>query len=144
MSNVMAGLSGLNMVYEAVGMHASLLGFCHESLILGDDLLGQALRCVRGIEVSDETLGLAAMRETCLGGSGHYLGGSDTLERMERDYVYPRLADRSSPGEWAESGAPVLVEKAAARKREILGEAISKIPADVDRWIRDHYDLPSL
>ncbi|MDH5798777.1 MAG: trimethylamine methyltransferase family protein, partial [Paracoccaceae bacterium] len=33
-SNVMAGLSGLNMVYEAAGMHASLLGFCHESLIL--------------------------------------------------------------------------------------------------------------
>ena len=30
-SSVMAGLSGLNMVYEAAGMHASLLGFCHES-----------------------------------------------------------------------------------------------------------------
>jgi trimethylamine--corrinoid protein Co-methyltransferase len=34
-SNLMAGLTGLNMVYESVGMHASLLGFCHESLILG-------------------------------------------------------------------------------------------------------------
>ncbi len=31
-SNVLAGLSGLNMVYEAAGMHASLLGFCLESL----------------------------------------------------------------------------------------------------------------
>jgi len=49
MSNVMAGLTGLNMVYEAAGMHASLLGFCLESLIIGDDLLGQAMRCVRGI-----------------------------------------------------------------------------------------------
>ncbi|MCK4713786.1 MAG: trimethylamine methyltransferase family protein, partial [Marinosulfonomonas sp.] len=28
MSNVMAGLSGLNMIYEAAGMHASLMGFC--------------------------------------------------------------------------------------------------------------------
>ena len=38
-------------------MHASLLGFCFESLILGDDLLGQgpALRA-RGIEVTDETV----------------------------------------------------------------------------------------
>ncbi|MEL7100460.1 MAG: trimethylamine methyltransferase family protein, partial [Pseudomonadota bacterium] len=53
-----AGLAGLNMVYEAAGMHASLLGFCLESLILGDDLLGQAQRCVRGIEVTDETLAL--------------------------------------------------------------------------------------
>ena len=57
-SNVMAGLAGLNMVYEAAGMHASLLGFCHESLILSDDLIGQALRCVRGIEVDDATLAL--------------------------------------------------------------------------------------
>ena len=40
---------GLNMVYEAAGMHASLLGFCLESLILGNDLIGRALRCVRGI-----------------------------------------------------------------------------------------------
>ena len=30
MSNVMAGLAGLNLVYECAGMHASLLGFCME------------------------------------------------------------------------------------------------------------------
>ena len=78
-SNVMAGLSGLNMVYEAAGMHASLLGFCFESLILSDDLIGQAQRCVRGIEVSDETLALDQMAEVCMGGPGHYL-----WERMPR------------------------------------------------------------
>ncbi len=43
-TNTLAGLSGLNMVYESVGMHASLLGFCLESLVLGDDILGQVLR----------------------------------------------------------------------------------------------------
>ena len=57
-SNLTAGLSGVNMVYEAAGMHASLLGFCHESLILGDDVIGQALRVVRGIEVDEVTLAL--------------------------------------------------------------------------------------
>ena len=45
---VMAGLAGLNMVYEAAGMHASLMGFCLESLIIDNDMLGQCLRCVRG------------------------------------------------------------------------------------------------
>ena len=39
-SNVMAGLSGLNMVNEAVGMHASLLGFSLVSLELANDMLG--------------------------------------------------------------------------------------------------------
>jgi hypothetical protein len=54
-TNVLAGLSGLNMAYEAVGMHASLLGFCLESLVLGDDILGQVLRCVRGIDVTPDS-----------------------------------------------------------------------------------------
>lgn len=119
-SNVMAGLSGLNMVYEAAGMHASLLGFCHESLILGDDLIGHALRCVRGIEVDDETLALDQIRQVCLGGPGHYLGTGQTLARMQSDYVYPALGDRTSPKEWAEIGKPDLNTRATARKEEIL------------------------
>ena len=108
------------MVYEAAGMHASLLGFCHESLILGDDIIGQSLRCLKGIEVNDETLALEAMREVCLGGPGHYLGVGDTLARMESDYVYPTFGDRMSPKEWAEMDKPNLVAKARARKEEIL------------------------
>ncbi len=121
-SNVMAGLSGLNMVYEAAGMHASLLGFCHESLILGDDLIGQALRCVRGIEVNDDTLALDVMRATCLGGTGHYLGADQTLKRMQADFVYPALGDRLSPKEWEEKEKPDLVERAVARKTRMLAE----------------------
>ncbi|MCB1417036.1 MAG: trimethylamine methyltransferase family protein, partial [Nitratireductor sp.] len=115
-----AGLSGLNMVYEAVGMHASLLGFSLESLILGDDLLGQAMRCVRGIEVTEDSVSLDTMKEVCLGGPGHYLGSSQTLNLMQRDYVYPRIADRLSPKEWAEVGKPDLIEQAIKRKRQIL------------------------
>lgn len=122
MSNVMAGLSGLNMVYEAAGMHASLLGFCLESLILGDDLIGQALRCVRGIEVDDDALSLATMADVCLGGPGHYLGSDQTLGRMQTDYVYPALADRTSPKEWQERDRPDLLERARIRKEAILAE----------------------
>ncbi|MGP6086118.1 trimethylamine methyltransferase family protein [Antarctobacter jejuensis] len=120
-SNVMAGLSGANMIYEAAGMHASLLGFCHESLILGNDLIGQALRCVRGIEVDDTTLALEQIREVCTKGPGHYLGQDETLGRMQSDHVYPDFGDRSSPREWEEKDKPDLIEKARARKLQILG-----------------------
>jgi trimethylamine--corrinoid protein Co-methyltransferase len=119
-SNVMAGLSGLNMVYESAGMHASLLGFCLESLVLGDDLLGQAMRCVRGIEVTDDTLGLETMRSVCLGGPGHYLGSDQTLGVMETEYVYPEVADRTSPKEWVEKDKPDLIREAIARKESLL------------------------
>ncbi|WP_146345550.1 trimethylamine methyltransferase family protein [Falsiphaeobacter marinintestinus] len=142
MSNVMAGLSGLNMVYEAAGMHASLLGFCHESLILGDDLIGQALRCVRGIEVDDETLCLETIREACIGGPGHYLGTDQTLSRMQRDYVYPALGDRTSPKEWDEKGKPDLIENATARKESILADrSRARFDPILDKAVRDRFNV---
>ena len=141
-SNVMAGLSGLNMVYEAAGMHASLLGFCHESLILGDDLIGQALRCVRGIEVNDETLALDQMRAVCMGGPGHYLGTEQTLGRMQADHVYPTLGDRTSPKEWVENDKPDLIEKATARKEEILSHrSDARFDPALDAEIRKRFKI---
>jgi len=141
-SNVMAGLSGCNMIYEAAGMHASLLGFCHESLILGDDLIGQAQRCVRGIEVNDETLALDQIREVCLGGPGHYLGTEQTLSRMETDHVYPSLANRSSPKEWDELGKPDLIRNAIARKEEILSQrSRARFDPIIDKEIRARFNI---
>ncbi len=146
-SNVMAGLSGLNLIYEAAGMHASLLGFCHESLILGDDLIGQALRCVRGIDVTEDTLSLETMRATCLGGPGHYLGSDQTLALMQTEYVYPATANRFSPKEWDEKGKPDLVEQARRRKESILSRpSAARFAPEVDAAIRAKFriHLPAL
>jgi trimethylamine--corrinoid protein Co-methyltransferase len=141
-SNVMAGLSGCNMIYEAAGMHASLLGFCHESLILGNDIIGQAQRCVRGIEVNDETLALDQMREVCMGGPGHYLGTEQTLGRMEMDHVYPALGDRTSPKEWDERGKPELIKNATARKDEILAtRAAARLDPQLDAEVRRRFTI---
>jgi trimethylamine--corrinoid protein Co-methyltransferase len=141
-SNVMAGLAGLNMVYESAGMHASLLGFCHESLILGDDIIGQALRCVRGIEVTDETLALEEIRQVCIGGPGHYLGTGNTLSRMQTDHVYPALGDRTSPKEWVEKDRPDLVLRATARKEAILSEvSAARFDAATDAAIRAKFAI---
>ena len=140
--NVLAGLSGLNMVYESVGMHASLLGFCLESLVLGDDMLGQVQRCVRGIDVTEDSVSIETMRSVCLDGSGHYLGHAQTLELMQTEYVYPAVANRSSPKEWAELGRPDLIEKAIERKNRILAEAApSLIDSEADRAIRARWQI---
>ncbi len=146
-SNVMAGLAGVNMVYEAAGMHASLLGFCHESLILGDDIIGQAQRCVRGIEVTEDDLSLAEMREVCLGkdgapGVGHYLGTDQTMGLMEKAFVYPTFGDRTSPKEWAENGKPELLDKAIARKKEILAQTPkAAFDPEMDQAIRARFNI---
>ena len=139
---VMAGLSGLNMVYEAAGMHASLLGFCLESLIIDNDMLGQCMRCVRGIEVNEQTIGIEVMKDVCIDGPGHYLGHDQTIGLMQTEYVYPALGDRSSPKEWEELGKPNLVAEAVKRKQQILtGFTPQHISPDLDARLRDSYQI---
>jgi trimethylamine--corrinoid protein Co-methyltransferase len=139
---VMAGLSGLNMVYEAAGMHASLLGFCLESLVIDNDMLGQCLRCVRGIEVNENTLGFDVMKDVCLDGPGHYLGHQQTLNLMQTEYVYPAVSDRSSPKEWEEIGKPVLTDVAQKRVADILEKYYPEhISACLDSELRSRYKI---
>ena len=75
----LAGVSGLNLMYESVGMHASLLGFCHESLLIDNDMIGAINRNVRGIEVTEDTLSTEVIRSVCRDGPGHFLGSEQTL-----------------------------------------------------------------
>ncbi len=141
-TDVMAGLAGLNMVYESVGMHGSLLGFCFESLIIDNDMIGQCLRCVRGIEVTEDSVSIEAMRQVCLEGPGHYLGHSQTLGLMQSEYVYPALGDRSSPKEWDENGRPDLVLRAIEERKRILAEVFPRhVPEDIDKAVRDAFNI---
>lgn len=141
-TNVMAGLSGLNMVYEAAGMHASLLGFSMESLIIDNDMLGQCLRCVRGIEVTEASLSLDSIADVSLNGPGHYLGHKQTLDLMQTEYIYPRIGDRTSPKEWIEKGRPDIVAMAIAEKSRILSSHFpTYIPDDVDAVIRARHRI---
>ncbi|MDU8943142.1 trimethylamine methyltransferase family protein [Ovoidimarina sediminis] len=140
-TNTLAGLAGLNMVYEAVGMHASLLGFCQESLVIGDDIVGQALRCVRGIDVTEDAVSIEAIKAVCLDGPGHYLGSDQTLRLMQTEYVYPVVGNRMSPKEWEEAKRPILLDKARARKEAILGQAQNQIAPGTDMAIRERFKI---
>src|SRR5690606_32601646 len=73
-ANTLAGLAGLDLVYEAAGMHASLLGFCLESLILDNVMLGHCLRSARGLDGGETARCVDTIAGVCLDGPGHYLG----------------------------------------------------------------------
>jgi trimethylamine--corrinoid protein Co-methyltransferase len=82
------------------------------------------------------------MREVCLGGPGHYLGSSETLRLMETEYIYPKLADRSSPKEWEELGRPCLLARAKARKEAILAASTTPlVDPEVDRAVRARFNI---
>jgi trimethylamine--corrinoid protein Co-methyltransferase len=114
-----AGLAGGNLIYESSGMTASLLGASFEGFVLDNDMIAAIYRTLRGVEVNEETLGFEAICASVLG-DGHFLGSAQTHAAMERDYVYPLLADRDPPVTWHEKGAPDIRQTARTRARTIL------------------------
>lgn len=141
-NHALVGNSGANLIYEAGGMMASLLGYSPEQLVIDDEIVGSVLRTIRGIEVTEESLSIETIRETCLGGPNHFLGSTQTLGLMQSEYIYPTVGDRSSPKEWREKGEPKLVEKAKARLRQILdGHHPRHIPDAVDDAIRAKFPV---
>ncbi len=109
--------------------------------MLGDDVLGQVLRTVRGIDVTEDSTSIEAMKAVCLGGPGHYLGSDQTLALMQTEYIYPTLGNRMSPKEWNEANRPMLLDQAIARKNDILSKARIQIDPIVDAAIRADYNI---
>jgi len=115
----LAAQSGCNNVSESSGMLGSLMALSLESLLIDNDLLGAALRTVRGIEVNEETLSYRVIEEV-VRGEGHFLRNPQTLELMRSGYEYPALADRGTAEAWQAAGSPDIRQRAGERVRSIL------------------------
>ena len=124
------------MVYESSGMMASLLGVSFEAFVLDNEMLSLVNRMLRGVELSDDTLAFDAMQKV-IEGAGHFIGETQTMQAMQRDYVYPTLADRLEPDAWAESGSTDAYQRA----RQVVTSTLEKhqpnyIDESVDQRIR--------
>ncbi|MEZ5847174.1 MAG: trimethylamine methyltransferase family protein [Geminicoccaceae bacterium] len=142
LNHALVGNAGANLIYEAAGMRASLLGFSLEGLVLDNDIIGSTLRTIRGLETDAESLAIDVMREVCREGPGHYLGHADTLARMQKDYIYPAAGDRKSPKEWLENGSSDALERAAHGVRAILANDPGlRLDAALDRRLRANFPI---
>ena len=137
----LAAQAGSNLITQAGGMQASLMGCALESYVIDNDMLGAIMKSLAPIEVSQSTLALEAIGEVARG-EGHFLGRSETLERMQSDFVYPQIADRRSIEEWEAAGAPDIRSLALERTREILDSYYpAHIDAGLDNKIRARFDI---
>jgi trimethylamine--corrinoid protein Co-methyltransferase len=82
------------------------------------------------------------MRDVCVDGPGHYLGHGQTLDLMQKEYLYPDLANRFSPKEWAELGKPDIVQLAIGRKKKVLAEFFpNHVDQETDDWLRQEFNI---
>ena len=138
----LAGNSGANLVYESAGMQASLLGFSFTGCTVDNDILAAVNRGVRGLECELDDLSVPIIDQVCREGPEHFLSHTDTLTRMQRDYVYPDIFGRETPSEWQERGSPSAADVAAERTREILARHYpAHIPEETDVKLRAEFDV---
>ncbi len=137
----LAAQAGSNLITQACGTQASLMGNALESYVIDNDMLGAIMKTLSPVNVNDETLALDAIDDAARG-EGHFLGRSETLERMQSDFVYPDIGDRRSVAEWEESGAHTAVDVAKERLQTIMqGEPRNQIPREIDQQLRSRFDI---
>ena len=137
----LAAHAGSNLITQACGMQASLLGCALESYLVDNDMLGNILRSVRGVEADPESIAADVIAEACLG-EGHYLGHDQTLARMKSDYVYPQIGDRQTPTDWEAEGGTTIRERAIEKTKELLETYYPTHLSDADdHALRESYNI---
>ena len=137
----MAAHAGSNIVTQAAGMMSSLLGVSHAAYVSDNDLLGNILRTLRGVEATPENIAADVIAGVCRG-EGHYLSEMHTFNRMKSDYFYPAVGDRRTPLEWQEDGAHPVGELARQKSRDIMASHFpNHIPDDLDQALRARFDI---
>ncbi len=137
----LAGHAGANLVYESAGMLASILSCSLEALVIDNDMLGSINRTVRGIEVDEETLSAQLIADV-VSGPGHFLGSPQTLELMQRDYVYPEIGDRDTPDNWLDAGGKDSRARAHEYVQRVLAEhRPAHVSAEIDARIRAAFPI---
>jgi trimethylamine--corrinoid protein Co-methyltransferase len=141
LSTATAALAGSNFIHHAAGFLEAAMAVAYEQYVIDDDINGSVMRMVRGIEITDETLSVAVIKEVC-DGPGHFMEHPQTLERMGSEYRYPHTSDRRTREEWERDGGLDMREWARIRARELLdSEWPDHIPSEVDACIRAEFDI---
>ena len=137
----LAAQAGSNLITQAAGMQASLMGCALESYVIDNDMLGGILKSLAPIEVNAATLAFEDIDEV-VHGDGHFLGQPETLRRMQSDFVYPEIGDRRSIDEWEGDGSRDIREVALDRTRQILRQHFPRhLSTEIDGRLRERFDI---
>jgi len=140
-SVVLAALAGSNFIHHAAGMLENMNVVAAEQFVIDNDILGMAMRVLRGIEVDQETLALDTIDQ--VGPGGHYLMAGHTIRHMRSEFFYPSaVVDRQGWDMWQQDGALDARQRARQIARDILvGHRPEPLAPTVESWLRQRFEL---
>jgi trimethylamine---corrinoid protein Co-methyltransferase len=113
-----AVMGGGNFLLHSAGWMEGGLTASFEKTVLDVDLLQMISTFLDPLDVSQESLGLEAMRE--VGPGGHYFGAEHTQSRYKTAFYSPLISDWRNFESWREAGSPTAMEKASRLWKETL------------------------
>lgn len=116
---LLPALSGASLI-GGLGALESAYTFDPVLLVLDDDLIGMIRRLLRGVEVTDDTLGMDVIMR--VGPGGNYLTDEHTLKYFKTEYFIPKTANRFRRDVWESKGSKDANELAREHARKILAE----------------------
>jgi len=130
-NNLMVALAGANFIHDAAGLMEFAMTVCKEKYVVDNEIIGMAMRAVKGIEVNDDTLGVKTIRK--VGPGGHFIAARHTRQFMKSEHYRPTLSDRDTRREWEAKGSRDALRRATATVRELLA---TEVPPALDPALR--------
>lgn len=138
-SAIQVALAGANFIHHAAGMIEDMSTIAYEQFVIDNEMLGMAMRAVRGIKVDDDTLALEAIDR--VGPGGHFLAEDHTMRYMRTEHYYPSdVFDRRGRDQWEQDGATDAWTRAKEAARRILQDHDPEpLDPEVDNWIKERF-----
>jgi trimethylamine--corrinoid protein Co-methyltransferase len=89
-----------------------------EMLVIGNEIVEEALRIARGIEVNDYTLAVDVIRK--VGPGGNFLAEKHTLDNLLKEHIVPKISNRETYEAWKRNGSKSILDVSREKTKQIL------------------------
>lgn len=113
-------LGGVNFMLHAAGWLEGGLVSSFEKFVLDADQLGVLHSVAKGVDMSEDSLGLDAIRE--VGPGGHFLGCAHTQAHYKDAFWRSNVLDYKPFETWADEGGQDSMQLANIRMRKLLAD----------------------
>jgi len=101
-TNLLVGMAGGNFIHDALGLLEFCLTASYEKYVMDNEILGEVMRVLKGVSVTEETLAVDVTAE--VGPGGNFLQEDHTFDHMREEHFVPKIADRRPREKWEEMG----------------------------------------
>ena len=129
LTTLLCALSGANFIHDAAGLMDFALSVSFEKYVMDNEIIGMAMRAVKGIKVDETTLAFDLIKK--VGPGGHFIYERHTRKYMRPEHYQPTLSNREHMETWIKEGKVDTVKRAKARVEEILAAPGYALPDEV-------------